>query len=90
MRAAFGDAAGVFRDGAGRGRRRPDSGPVVAFSLGTTLAMWDGVAARLRGCHRVLRDDTRGHGASATRDAAAEITGLAKDLHSLAAVGIRG
>ncbi|MCJ2094526.1 3-oxoadipate enol-lactonase [Methylobacterium sp. J-072] len=63
----------------------PSGAPVVAFSnsLGTTRAMWDGVAAALRGRYRVLRYDTRGHGASATRDAPAEIADLAGDLLGL-------
>lgn len=63
----------------------PSGAPVLALSnsLGTTLAMWDGVAARLRGRYRILRYDTRGHGASATRDAETRIEDLAADLLGL-------
>jgi 3-oxoadipate enol-lactonase/4-carboxymuconolactone decarboxylase len=59
--------------------------PVLALSnsLGTTLAMWDGVAAHLRGRYRILRYDTRGHGASATRDTETRIEDLAADLLGL-------
>ena len=51
-------------------RSVPTSAPVVAFSnsLGTTLAMWDRVVPALRGRFRVLRYDTRGHGASPTAE----------------------
>ena len=63
----------------------PSGAPVVAFSnsLGATRAMWDGVAASLRGRYRVLRYDTRGHGGSATRDAPTTIADLAQDLLGL-------
>ena len=36
---------------------------VLIHALGTSLSLWDGVAARLPG-HRILRLDLRGHGAS--------------------------
>ncbi|MBM2575973.1 3-oxoadipate enol-lactonase [Jannaschia sp. Os4] len=36
---------------------------LLANSLGTTMALWDAVAARFPG-HRVIRFDLRGHGAS--------------------------
>jgi 3-oxoadipate enol-lactonase/4-carboxymuconolactone decarboxylase len=63
----------------------PTGAPVLALSnsLGTTLAMWDGVAAHLRGRYRILRYDTRGHGASPARDAATGIEDLADDLIGL-------
>ncbi len=55
-------AAGSFRvrlDG-------PEGAPVLVLSnsLGTTLEMWDAQAERFARSHRVLRYDTRGHGAS--------------------------
>ncbi|KQP07949.1 MULTISPECIES: 3-oxoadipate enol-lactonase [unclassified Methylobacterium] len=63
----------------------PGGAPVVAFSnsLGTTMAMWDGVAPRVAERYRVLRYDTRGHGGSATRDESCEILDLAGDLRNL-------
>lgn len=63
----------------------PSGAPVLVLSnsLGTTLAMWDGVAKRLRGRYRILRYDTRGHGGSATRDAETRIDDLAADLLGL-------
>ena len=63
----------------------PSGAPVLALSnsLGTTLAMWDGVAAALRGRYRILRYDTRGHGASSTRDGETRIEDLAADLLGL-------
>lgn len=44
----------------------PSDGPAVllAPSLGTTLAMWDGLAEKLADRFRVVRVDTRGHGRS--------------------------
>lgn len=44
----------------------PDGAPVLVLSnsLGTTLEMWDAQAERFAQTHRVLRYDTRGHGAS--------------------------
>ncbi len=63
----------------------PSGAPVLVLSnsLGTTLAMWDGVAAHLRGRYRILRYDTRGHGASPARDAETAIEDLADDLIGL-------
>lgn len=63
----------------------PGGAPVVAFSnsLGTTMAMWDGIVPALRGRYRVLRYDTRGHGGSQTRDEPASIGDLADDLIGL-------
>jgi len=52
----------------------PDHAPVLVLSnsLGTSLSMWQRQAEALRSTWRVLRYDTRGHGASA-------VTGLAAD-----------
>jgi 3-oxoadipate enol-lactonase/4-carboxymuconolactone decarboxylase len=63
----------------------PTGAPVVVFSnsLGTTLAMWDGVVPALRGRYRVLRYDTRGHGRSQVVDAPITIDDLAADLVGL-------
>jgi pimeloyl-ACP methyl ester carboxylesterase len=63
----------------------PTGPPVVVFSnsLGTTLAMWDGVVPALRGRYRVLRYDTRGHGQSQVVDAPITIDDLAADLVGL-------
>jgi 3-oxoadipate enol-lactonase / 4-carboxymuconolactone decarboxylase len=63
----------------------PTGAPVVVFSnsLGTTLAMWDGVVPALRGRYRVLRYDTRGHGRSQVLDAPITIDDLAADLVGL-------
>jgi 3-oxoadipate enol-lactonase / 4-carboxymuconolactone decarboxylase len=63
----------------------PSGAPVVAFSnsLGTALAMWDPVVPHLRGRYRVLRYDTRGHGASQVRDEPASVEDLADDLLGL-------
>jgi 3-oxoadipate enol-lactonase/4-carboxymuconolactone decarboxylase len=63
----------------------PSGAPVVVFSnsLGTSLAMWDPLVPHLRGRYRVLRYDTRGHGASQVRDERAEVEDLAEDLIGL-------
>ncbi|MCC0806743.1 3-oxoadipate enol-lactonase [Methylobacterium sp. W2] len=63
----------------------PPGAPVLALSnsLGTTLAMWDGMATDLRGFYRILRYDTRGHGASPARDTETRIEDLAADLIGL-------
>ncbi|MBY0298550.1 MAG: 3-oxoadipate enol-lactonase [Methylobacterium sp.] len=63
----------------------PGGAPVVAFSnsLGTAMAMWDPLVPHLRGRYRVLRYDTRGHGASPTRDAPTAVEDLADDLLGL-------
>ena len=44
----------------------PEGAPALVFSnsLGTTLEMWDAQAARFAQDFRVVRYDTRGHGAS--------------------------
>ncbi|WP_018259684.1 bifunctional 3-oxoadipate enol-lactonase/4-carboxymuconolactone decarboxylase PcaDC [Methylobacterium sp. WSM2598] len=63
----------------------PSGAPVVAFSnsLGTAMAMWDPLVPHLRGRYRVLRYDTRGHGASPARDAPIAVEDLADDLLGL-------
>ena len=55
-------AAGVFRISL----QGPEGAPVLVFSnsLGTTLEMWDAQAQAFSRDFRVLRYDTRGHGAS--------------------------
>ena len=63
----------------------PEGAPVVAFSnsLGTTRAMWDAILPALTHRYRVLRYDTRGHGASSLGPEGAGIDDLADDLASL-------
>jgi 3-oxoadipate enol-lactonase/4-carboxymuconolactone decarboxylase len=63
----------------------PTGAPVVVLSnsLGTTLAMWDGIIPALRGRYRVLRYDTRGHGRSQVVDVSFTIDDLAADLVGL-------
>jgi 3-oxoadipate enol-lactonase/4-carboxymuconolactone decarboxylase len=63
----------------------PSGAPVVAFSnsLGTTMAMWDGILPALQGRYRVLRYDTRGHGRSQVLDRSITIDDLAADLIGL-------
>jgi len=63
----------------------PKGLPTVVFSnsLGSTVEMWDGVAAALAGRFRVLRYDTQGHGRSGTRDQPTTIDDLADDLAGL-------
>ncbi|OOY20385.1 3-oxoadipate enol-lactonase [Thioclava sp. DLFJ5-1] len=58
--------------------------PVICLnSLGTDLRMWDGLVAPLSG-YRLVRMDKRGHGLSATSDAAPTITDLARDALAVA------
>ncbi len=61
------------------------SGPVVALShsLGTDLTMWDPQVQVLEQNYRVLRYDTRGHGASDDPAGPYSLDGLAEDLLSL-------
>jgi 3-oxoadipate enol-lactonase len=65
-------------------------GPAVAppvllgASLGTTHALWDELAADLAGDFRVVRFDTRGHGASPAPAASYTVEGLALDVVALA------
>ena len=64
---------------------RPDAPPVfLGGSLGTTLAMWDGLADALAQDYRVVRFDTRGHGSSPTPAGPYTMTGLAADVVALA------
>jgi 3-oxoadipate enol-lactonase len=67
-------------------------GPWVTFShsLACNLQMWDEQAELLRKSHRVLRFDTRGHGASGAPSGAYTLDQLAEDLRGLLDVlGIR-
>lgn len=68
------------------------SGPWITFghSLACNLRMWDEQAALLKGRCRVLRFDTRGHGASAAPAGAYTLDQLAGDVKGLFdALGIR-
>jgi 3-oxoadipate enol-lactonase len=62
-----------------------DDGPVVVLSnsLGSTHRMWDAQLAALQGRFRVVRYDTRGHGASPVPLGPYTIDDLAKDLVAL-------
>ncbi len=64
----------------------PTDAPVVllAPSLGTTLAMWDDLARVLAESYRVVRFDTRGHGASPVPPGPYSIDELAEDVIALA------
>ncbi len=63
---------------------RPDGPPVVlSNSLGTTLAMWDPQMAALRERFRVIRYDTRGHGASPVPPGPYDVADLGGDLLGL-------
>lgn len=63
----------------------PGAPPVVlAPSLGTTMAMWDELAAVLRERFRVIRFDTRGHGGSPVPDGPYTTAELAGDVLTLA------
>ncbi len=65
--------------------------PVVVFShsLGCDHTMWDAQAAALAPHFRILRYDTRGHGASDVPGGDYTIEGLARDLEGIAdALGI--
>lgn len=53
---------------------------VLAPSLGTTLDMWDDLADKLSRSSRVIRFDTRGHGASPVPPGPYTITELADDV----------
>ena len=67
-------------------RQGPSDAPAVFLggSLGTTLAMWDGLADRLAGKYQVVRFDTRGHGASPAPAGPYTMTELASDVVALA------
>jgi 3-oxoadipate enol-lactonase len=62
-----------------------DDGPVVVLSnsLGSTHRMWDLQLAELEARFRVVRYDTRGHGASPTPPGPYRIDDLADDLVAL-------
>ena len=64
----------------------PTEAPVVMLSpsLGTTLAMWDTLAEKLAGRYRVIRFDTRGHGASPGPAGPYTVSELASDVIALA------
>ena len=62
-----------------------DAPPVLlGASLGTTHAMWDELAADLSRDFRVVRFDTRGHGASPAPGSSYSMGGLAADVLALA------
>lgn len=60
----------------------PADAPVLMLSnsLGTTLEMWDAQAAALRSEFRVLRYDTRGHGASVCSSGPYSFDQLGRDV----------
>ena len=60
----------------------PADAPVLMLSnsLGTTLEMWDAQAAALRSEFRVLRYDTRGHGASVCSSGPYSVEQLGRDV----------
>lgn len=61
----------------------PGAPPLVLIhALGTSLALWDGVAARLPR-HRILRLDLRGHGASDVPPAPYAMGALVRDVERL-------
>ena len=68
----------------------PDQPPLLLLnSLGTDMSMWDGVVRELRGAFRILRADTRGHGASSPPPEDTTIEALAADaLAVLDAAGV--
>jgi len=62
----------------------------MSHSLACNLHMWDEEARRLSKRYRVLRYDTRGHGASSAPAGAYSLDMLADDLHGLLqALGVR-
>lgn len=63
----------------------PEDAPVLVLSnsLGTTLGMWDDQAPALRERFRLLRYDTRGHGASPAPPGPYAIEDLGRDVLSL-------
>lgn len=56
---------------------------VLSNSIGTTLHMWDGEVATLSRAYRVLRYDTRGHGASGVPEGAYSLDRLGRDVIEL-------
>lgn len=85
----------LFESAAGRTYFRldgPDDAPVVVFShsLGLDHTMWDAQAADLSTRLRVLRYDTRGHGASSAPAGDYDLATLGRDVLALVdALGIR-
>lgn len=71
---------------------REGSGPTIVLShaLGCSLAMWDGVAARLKDHFTVLRYDHRGHGRSEAPPGPYTLQMLADDVASLIAAQASG
>jgi len=63
----------------------PDAAPVLMFSnsLGTNYRMWDPQVPVLSGRYRVLRYDTRGHGASEVAPGPYDIALLGRDVLAL-------
>jgi 3-oxoadipate enol-lactonase len=63
----------------------PEQAPVVmlSHSLGSNLHMWDSQMAALEARHRVLRYDTRGHGASDAPESAYTLDQLVADVVAL-------
>lgn len=63
----------------------PDDAPVLVLSnsLGTAMALWDGVVAPLADEHRVLRYDHRGHGASGVPPGPYTVDELVADVVAL-------
>ena len=57
-------------------------GPAVLLgpSLGSTLALWEDLAADLARDHRVVRFDHRGHGGSPVRQGPCTVEELASDV----------
>lgn len=53
---------------------------VLLNSIGTDMDLWDGALPLLRQSHRLLRVDTRGHGASDMADGDYTMAGLAEDI----------
>ena len=63
---------------------------VLSHSLGLEHGLWDALAAQLQPSMRVLRYDTRGHGASESTPGDYTVEQLARDALALAdALGIR-
>ncbi len=63
----------------------PMDAPVVAFShsISTDMGMWAPQVDALSGSYRILRFDTRGHGASGVSPAPYSLDQLADDLYAL-------
>lgn len=63
----------------------PEGAPVLLLSnsLGTDLSMWDDQLAAFTATHRVLRYDSRGHGASGAPEGPYSIERLGRDVLAL-------